>query len=767
MTGSTDEILAGEQQHFDLAFDAREASRQRLTGAANAAGGPSKVAAIVGKAGKEAAAKLGDPESPVAFGKIDRGGEEYYIGTHSILDGEQDPLVINWQAPLAAAYYEASVADPMGVSVRRAFRTDGNEVLDFEDIVFAELAERVGNLTGQEQWGVNDTLLRDLDKGRTGEMDDIVQTIHAAQYALIRRPMSGLLVIQGGPGTGKTAVALHRVSWLLYNEPGLDASDVLVIGPNPTFTRYIRKVLPSLGDANVQHSSLRELGPVRSNGRVESAELAELKGDARMAKVLVTALRQRVRLAERAPSLQIGGNTGPVFDRSEIDEMVERFLDRSTYNVGRTAFRNHLAAQARERAKRAEISAQAIEQAVDRVWPPLTPQSFLREFFASRDRLLAAAGDDFTASEVTLLSRAPSTRLSEEKWSDADVALLDEAEYLIQGSARAYRHVVVDEAQDLSPMQMRSVSRRAPSGSLTVVGDLAQGTGAWARESWDEVVAQLATDAGSEVVELDLGYRVPRQIYEFAAQLLPYAAPRLTPPTVVREGPADPDLIEHDPWYLSQTGVEHAQEHAGKGRFVGIVCPEELREEVEDELRNNDVAFGDVSRGDLTSSINVMTPQESKGLEFDAVVVIHPELIAQAPHGHRLLYIAMTRTTRHLSVVHSGSPLGLPSISTDSVAVTTIDATAPPQEPASPSDELLGQALPEPVTLEGQSTPVPGLMHVQTEVLAEDDFAQQMARQAARKVTTDLRRILAPDLWPVVVSMIAEEMSAATARTDD
>lgn len=751
MTGKAAGI-ADEQCHFDVAFDAREQSRATLMGAAQAAGGPTKMAALVGKAGKAAAEMLGEPDASVAFGKIDFGDFAYYVGTASILDDDHEPLVINWQAPAAAPYYEASVADPKGVTLRRAFRTSGNEVLDFEDLVFADLAERVGHLTGQEQWGVNDTLLRDLDKSRQGEMQDIVQTIHAAQYALIRRPLAGLLVVQGGPGTGKTAVALHRVSWLLYNESTLEASDVLVVGPNPTFTRYIRKVLPALGDTNVQHRSLRDLGPVSSTGRRESSELTRLKGDGRMAKLMSTALRNRVRLSDRSNTLRIGGTTGPVFQREEIDEMVGRFLERTTYNIGRAAFRNHLADQAGTRARRGvSLTPQTIDQAVDRIWPSLTPQSYLRDFFGSRERLLAAAGDDFTAGEVTMLSRSSSARVTDEAWSDADVALLDEAEYLIQGSPRHYRHVVVDEAQDLSPMQLRSVARRAVDGSLTVVGDVAQGTGPWARDRWDEVVEALRVGGAAEVVELDLGYRVPRQVYEFAAQLLPYAAPDLTPPTIVREGPADPELLENDSWYLSRDSVEKAQEHAGKGRFVGIICSPQLREELEDELSSRDIAFGDVSKGDLTASINLMTAEESKGLEFDAVVVVYPELIAQAHHGHRLLYIAMTRTTKYLTVVHTGEPLGLHV--GRPMEVTTIEASEPPTRAEPPPAVELGGVADDEVAV----PTVPGLSTVS---VAEptDDFARQLARQVAQKHAHEISATLAPSLIPAVLRYLHEEL---------
>ena len=277
--------IEAEQVHFDSAWEAREESRRTLAGAHEAAAGSRATASAVNKGAKAALEKLGNADDAVAFARFDSETlGSLYLGKHAISNDERDLLVVNWQAPAAAPYFQASYDDPCGVIRRRKFQTERNQVLDFEEVVFAALAAAVEELTESERVGIDDTILRDLETDRTGEMQDIVQTIHAAQYQLIRSPREQLLVVQGGPGTGKTAVALHRVSWLLFNHMGsLNPSDVLVVGPNPTFTRYIRSVLPGLGDDDVQHRDLRGLGPQSSTGRVEGMETQRLKGELRMA----------------------------------------------------------------------------------------------------------------------------------------------------------------------------------------------------------------------------------------------------------------------------------------------------------------------------------------------------------------------------------------------------------------------------------------------------------------------------------------------------
>ncbi|MHA3838144.1 AAA family ATPase [Terrabacter sp. AAH1] len=782
------DVLKAEQAHFDAAWVARESTRKTLDGAGEAAGGPKKAAAAVRRAAQAAISKLGAPEEAVAVGRIDIAGETLYVGKHAISDDDHDLLVINWQAPAAIPYFEASFDNAMGVTLKRTFTCTRNEIEDFDDILFEELAQRVAGMiaTDEERWGVDDALLRDLDAGRTGEMRDIVQTIQAAQYALVRSPLEQLLIIQGGPGTGKTAVALHRVSWLLFNHAGaLPPEDVLVVGPTDTFTKYIRGVLPGLGDDNVEYRDLRSLGPQRSTGRHESTSVRRIKGEARMVDLLRTALWQRVRFPERAATIEVGTGFGsPRFTREEIESELPRHRDRGSYNVGRASFRSFIQRETSMRSPRGVVIAPAtVDAAVERVWPSLTTTAFLRDLFGSRDRLLAAAGDLFTASEVSRLSRAASDKVSDEQWSDADVALLDEADELINGRFTAtYGHIVVDEAQDLSPMQLRSIRRRSSDGSMTVLGDIAQSTGPWARNSWDDVQAALTMDAKVAFEQLELGYRVPRQIYEFAAQLLPYVAPGLTPPTVVRLGPGEPELVMSEDGDLVDAALSAARGHAGSGRFVGVICPDAHRQKLEDELIWHDVKWADVGAGQLDASINIASPAEAKGLEFDAVVILDPAAIVhESEWGLRHLYVALTRTTKYLTVVHTGDPLPLPKDQTVSDGLLEIaevrgleqtDLFTPTARESTPSAQIVS---PQPESDDLGADPATIDDHAAAGV-ARPRHSLRLPRLgllnrtivdgAAETIAAEIRHALAPDLWPAVIERL-QELMARTANDED
>lgn len=253
--------LEAEQEYFDHAAECRERSRETLMAAPASAAGPSAGVTAVKKSVDKYLDLMPGPDEAVAFGRFETADETLYVGKGAIKDDDDERLVINWKVAAAAPFYSATFDEPLGVLRKRNFSTKKNRVLDFDEIVFADLADRVAELTSNERQGINDTVLQDLDEVRTNEMQDIVRTIHASQYDLIRQPLDRLLIVQGGPGTGKSAVALHRVSWLLYNEKSLLPGDVLVIGPNPTFTKYISSVLPGLGDHHVQHRDILSLGP--------------------------------------------------------------------------------------------------------------------------------------------------------------------------------------------------------------------------------------------------------------------------------------------------------------------------------------------------------------------------------------------------------------------------------------------------------------------------------------------------------------------------
>jgi DNA helicase IV len=643
--------LAQEQAYFDAAAKHRDRKLATLadvpTAAANAA-----AAAHLKRYAQAAADAIGGADSAVAFGRTDHAaGQRLYIGRHLVSDQHAEVLVVNWQAPAAAGYFQASYDDPHGLRRKRTFECDGNTIQDFTDLHFAAAGTA----------GVDEQLLRELARGRTGAMRDIVATIQAAQYDIIRAPLERVLVIEGGPGTGKTAVALHRVSWLLFHHRRtIRPEDVLVIGPHPAFIQYLGGVLPGLGDDGVVLRDLSQLAPQVRGGRGEPVAVSRLKGDARMAGLLARALAARVGEPEPAERLLLSGRFVTLPGVEVAAAVAACQAADLPYAQRRPLLRDQLAALVRGRGGPDPAGQDALANLVERLWPQQSPAGFLRDLFGSRRRLLAAAAGELSDRELDLLFRRGADRVSAETWSAADLPLLDEAEYLVNGTGRRYAHVVVDEAQDLSPMQLRSVARRSETGSLTVVGDLAQSTGSWARDDWSQVTGQLPTRHPVAVSPLRYGYRVPRQVYQLAARLLPVAAPQTRQPEVVRDGPADPRV--HRVQLAERAGrvAAVAGGHAADGQLVGIVCPARCRREVEGALAGNGQLWSSAERGELGRAVNLVSPREAKGLEFDAVVVVEPEqIVAEDPRGHRLLYVALTRTTRYLDIVCVGEPVPL------------------------------------------------------------------------------------------------------------
>ncbi|MEV8515473.1 UvrD-helicase domain-containing protein [Dactylosporangium sp. NPDC051484] len=658
--------IAAEQEYFDLARKHRERLRAELGENPDVATNAGTGRWLSGfRRGRRES--LAPPEQEVAFGRVDRvdkavnqaGDERYYIGRETILDDQRQVLVVNWKTPIGELYYQASAEDPRGLTRKRTYSCDGNRIVDFEDLLFERLAEAIEALDGPDA-----ALLGELDRERTGAMRDIVATIQAAQHRLIRAPLEQLLIIEGGPGTGKTAVALHRVSWLLFNHSErLRPRDVLVVGPHPAFTRYIRTVLPSLGDADVEQVDIDALGPPVQRGRQEDQATRRLKGEARMAGLLARALEARIGAPEAAERMLFDGRFLTLTGPEVAAEVAGARQAGGPYALRRQRLRARLAELVRERG--GPIDAERlppVEHLLERLWPLQSAAAFLRGLFGSRARLAAAAAGELTDEEVALLYRRGADRLSEQVWSDADGPLLDEVDDLLNGTPGRYRHIVVDEAQDLSPMQLRAIARRSANGSLTVVGDLAQSTGAWARDRWEEVTDHLPQTLPRVVERLRFGYRVPRQVYELAARLLPIAAPGVEPIRVVRDGPAGPGIHVVEPGERAGRAAQIARDHLEAHRFVGIVCPAVCRAELEFALHANDLPWGRADQGELDRALNLVSPQEAKGLEFDAVIVVEPEeIVAEDPRGHRLLFVALTRTIRYLDIVSSGDTLPLES----------------------------------------------------------------------------------------------------------
>jgi DNA helicase IV len=507
--------------------------------------------------------------------------------------------------------------------------------------------------------GIPDPLLAELERERTGAMRDIVATIAAEQDEVIRAPLATCLVVQGGPGTGKTAVGLHRAAFLLYeHRRELDAAGVLVVGPNPIFLRYIAQVLPSLGETAVRQTTLERLlsgTAYRRRGR-DGDDAARLKGDARMAAVLARAVTTSVQPPDTG--LEAVTTWGTIrLDADAVFESVADVHDRGVpHNVGRAALRTRLVRLARQElvGRRGEevASLEAVDaslradrrwqRAFDRIWPALSAASLVRRLLTNRNALRGAGAGVLDGDEQALLLRPPTKRVSDEPWTVDDLGLLDEAEALLAGPPPAYGHVVVDEAQDLSAMGFRALARRSPARSMTVLGDLAQATAPAGQSSWDDVVSHLGTPATARRADLDLGYRVPAAIVDVANRLLAEAAPGVTPCRSVR-------LDGRPPRFLP---VEAALGTEGLGDRVATAVAELSR-------RYGSVAViappGLAPAAHRLPGVTVLAPPDAKGLEFDAVVVVEPAAIAGGTaQGLRLLYVALTRAVQELVVVHAG-----------------------------------------------------------------------------------------------------------------
>ncbi|WP_203734423.1 HelD family protein [Paractinoplanes durhamensis] len=534
---------------------------------------------------------------------------------------------------------------------------------------------------------MDDDLLALLGRDSTATGPDLVPTIRAAQDEVVGTPLDRLLIVQGGPGTGKTMTALRRVAWLL-DEGLLDDAETLVVGPSEAFARFTDDVLTGWGYDRVVHRSVAGLLPAAGGIRDEAPHVIRLKGEARMAGLLKRAFEEyQNRAPEELPSsIEVDGETvklNPIMLRQVVDTAK---ASEAPPGDRRRILRAVLAAATKDPRHILE----AADLLADRLWPPAEPKEFLRELFGSRKLLAAAAGGEFTDREIASLHRS-----EEDGWSEADLPLLDEADHLAGDDPQAFRHVVVDEAQDLSPMQVRAIARRSRTGSMTVVGDIAQSTGPWARDDWHDLVAQLPATMPTEHRELRFGYRIPRQIFDLAAELLPMAAPSVQAPTTVRDGPSDPAIAPADASTRGPLVAAAAAVHADRGRSVAVICPARCRAEVEAALDDEGLPWhpaGDDEPGGV--GVALLAPHEAKGLEFDASVVVEPGLILDDdPRGHRLLYIALTRATGYLHLIGAAEDLPAefgpaPAPVAAEAPVIPVQAPPPPKPAPAPEPEM-------------------------------------------------------------------------------
>jgi DNA helicase IV len=664
--------------------------------------------------------------------------EVFHIGRLAIHSADLDPLVVDWRAPVAEPFYRATGRDPQGLVLRRHLALDGRRVVGVEDERFAigglDGAPSDTNLrhsgSGSDTDGSSDdhggelilgdvpiggpaALLAALDRARSGHMTDIVSTIQREQDEIIRSPLSGVMVVQGGPGTGKTAVALHRAAYLLYTHRfPLERQGVLVVGPNPLFLRYIEQVLPSLGETGVTLSTISGLVPEMRVRGTEATAVALLKGDARMARVMKRAVRTRQRPLGADIAIPYGALLLrlTVADTKDIVNMARR--RPGTHNGRRRLVSQAVVQVLADRARQtqqtlgsgtsaaiaafpgyedpSDLSEEEFDledfsrkvhrvpefvAALDRIWPRLSPNELLHDLFGARPLVAAAGKNILTPEEQALLHRPRSASFDEVTWTAADAALVDEARHLlgprngaVDDSARSYGHIVVDEVQDLSPMQLRMVARRSLSGSMTVVGDIAQATAPWAPRHWTDITEHLPSRRQARMVELTVSYRTPAEVLEVASQVLAVAAPELQPPRPVRRTGRPPRMVPvfgpdgtldgaTDERLAEQVAQEAAAEVVAlaPGR-VAVIAPAELLPALSSALV--DVGFPTVDpqnmrKGGLSEPLVLLADDAVNGLEFDAVVVVEPGVIAgETARGLRTLYVALTRPTQSLTVVH-------------------------------------------------------------------------------------------------------------------
>ncbi|MFB6718062.1 MULTISPECIES: HelD family protein [unclassified Streptomyces] len=752
---------------------------QQLTGVLRETGGTRQ-----GRLEREAAAaryagqvaRYDAAENGLCFGRLDlRDGERHYIGRIGLPaeSADEDPLLLDWRAPAARAFYVATPAAPHGVRRRRHLTTRGRRVVRLDDEVLDRDGVPDSELTGEA------ALLACLDAGRTGRMHDIVATLQAEQDAIIRSGHRGVLVVQGGPGTGKTAVALHRAAYLLYTHQQLASRGVLVVGPNPTFIGYIGQVLPGLGENSVLLSTVGELYPGVRADRSEEPETAELKGRAEMAAVIAAAVRDRqvpagttlevefdgdvvrlgheecLRAADTARATRLPHNlAAPVFRREVVTELARRSVaatralaDRLEADVAEVlaeagldrAVRADLdalpglldddSAAARERTEAQDIADARrllatdadVRAALDALWPPLTPQQLLTELYGQPARL-ASAATGLTDEERGLLFRAP----DDGGWSAADVPLLDEAAELLGQDDRAaeaaaaqeraegvayaqgvldlaaadgedeedagpaglvdaqtlaerheerttrtvaeraladrswvFGHIIVDEAQELSQMAWRLLMRRCPTRSMTLVGDVAQTGDEAGASSWASALAPHVGDRWRQA-SLTVNYRTPAEIMASTTDVLAALGPGLEPPRSVRETGVAPWRLRTDDTVRALADLAAKEAAALDEGRLAVIVPDARRDELGAAVARAvpGAAYGE--EPDLENRVVVLGVRQAKGLEFDVVLLADPAAVLdRSARGLNDLYVALTRATRRLGIIHEGPAPGV------------------------------------------------------------------------------------------------------------
>jgi len=639
------------------------------------------------------------PDTPLFFGRLDYAGNSetgisapgkseaaddgiaghsFHIGRRHVHAPDGTPAVIDWRAPVSRPFYRASAADPMNLALRRRFGFSGGELTAYEDELFApgatggDAGRGAGAGTairsGEKEHKPSQILIDEIERPRSGPMRDIVATIQPDQDDIVRAGADQTVCVQGAPGTGKTAVGLHRVAYLLYAyREQVRRRGVVMVGPNRAFLSYIRNVLPALGELDVTQTTVGELvASVPVRGR-DGEAAAVVKGDARMAEVLRRALWASVLVPAAAVVLPRGSRRWRVA-AWELEELVHELKHRGVrYGAARELLEHRIAhviltrmeaagEACDDRTHEAVRRSRPVRAAVDAIWPKADPVRLVFGLLSSAPALAAAADGVLTAAEQAAIvwpsaPRGPGSA----RWSAADAVLIDEARDLITRTP-SLAHVVVDEAQDLSPMECRALGRRCSTGSATVLGDLAQGTTPWAAPSWPSLLANLGKP-GTGVRELSVGYRVPRQILDYASTLLAVIAPELRPASSLRADPGALDLTRVPAAELGRALVAACRQACARPGSVAVIAADPQVPALGRALEAAGVAYGAPGED---AALTLVPVTLAKGLEYDHVIVVEPARIADAEaRGVQRLYVALTRAVSRLTVLHA-EPLPAP-----------------------------------------------------------------------------------------------------------
>lgn len=659
----------------------------------------------------------------------DAEGVVRYIGRIGLRDEELRPILLDWRVPQASAFYQATAATPLGARARRHLISQGREVIRIEDDVFDPelLDSHASTLQGEG------ALLASLTAQRTGRMSDIVATIQAEQDRIIRSEMGGVLVVQGGPGTGKTAVALHRAAYLLYsNRERLRNSGVLIVGPSRSFLHYIESVLPSLGETGVVLASVGQLFPGVDTSAEDAPATAELKGRTIMAELVARAVRSRQRVPSEVQELEVNGDTVRLEPQLIANALQKARETGRPYNEARVTFvKSALSQLTRRWAEQLKDAGNSIDEsdypmlredlrtaydvrvALNTAWLPLTPEKLLGDLYArpgwlaeltpewspeQRELLRRDRDHPLTVSDVPLLDEAAehlgeydvvdAAKKREEKLQrardveNAEHAIenmqvgglvnaktladnfaelgdrLTTAERAAADRSWSYGHIVVDEAQELSPMQWRMLLRRGPLRSFTIVGDIAQAASVSAAPDWrtalEPLIGRSPEGERWRLEELTVNYRTPSQIASVAETMAIAHGLPVTPARSVRESEWPVSVL---PDVVQAVRTDRAVDEES---LLAVIAADA---DVPGLYRMLSAEFGGLvglGADSLALPIVVLSPQESKGLEFDSVVLVDPAGIASAERGAAALYVAMTRPTQRLTLVATGElPAGL------------------------------------------------------------------------------------------------------------